>query len=138
MVVRGSACRLLSAELEWELFLVIQVCVKRVVQLCLSSVTVPGPKRMAGAVSGRCRLDKSSFPQRVVWYKTGCLGHGHGPKAARAPEQRSQGLGGILGCPVQGQELDLIFMSPFQLRIFYNSTMISKRGVDMMMFSPLN
>lgn len=80
MVLRGSVCRLLPAQLEWELFLLIQVCVKRLVLFSLPSVT--GPKRMAGTASGRFSLGKSSSP-RGLW----------------GTEKAAQGMGTAPGLP---------------------------------------
>lgn len=40
--------------------------------------------------------------------------------------QHSQALGGILACPVQGQELELMIQAgPFQLQMFHDSEILT-------------
>lgn len=73
---------------------------------------------------GRFSLDisKRVFPERVVRYRTGSLGNGHSPKAARAQEMFEQHYQAQSGMTVQGQDLDsVIFVGPFQLSVFCDS-----------------
>lgn len=55
-------------------------------------------------------------------------GSGRGTKPARVQEgfgQYSQRHGVLLGCPVQGQELDsVVFLGPFCLRMFCDSIVL--------------
>lgn len=78
------------------------------------------------AVSGRVRLDirKRFFTQSVVrhWNREVVTAPSL-PEFKKSLDKAVRHMMWFSGCPVQGQELDsMIFVGPFQLRIFCDST----------------
>lgn len=75
---------------------------------------------------GRFRLDS-----RKMFFPRGCLGTERlsrewsqlqGCLSSRSVRTTVSGTGGIVGCPVQGQELDsMVLVGPFQLNLLFDS-----------------